>query len=324
MSIHPDDWPRVRAVFERALAVPASTRRDYVADACAEREDIRHEVERMLASHDQADHFLRVPAAITVADLAVATTLEGVQIGPYRLGARIGADGMGEVYAARDARLGRAVAVKVLPSHVADDVHARERFDREARAIAALNHPHICVLHDIGEATVPSAEPRADDRRTVTIRYLVMELLEGETLASRLTRGPLPIDEAIRYAVQVASALDRAHQVGIVHRDLKPGNIFLVPSDGTSPALDAKLLDFGIAKHRAEPARERALAGPSTTLESRISRPLGRYSVRCSTWRRNSSTEGRSMRVPTCSRSAPCCSRCSRDERRSRGPIAAR
>jgi serine/threonine protein kinase/TolB-like protein len=271
MSIHPDDWPRVRAVFERALTVPASARRGYVADACAERGDLRQEVERMLASHDQADHFLQVPAAITVADLAVATTLEGVQIGPYQLGARIGAGGMGEVYAARDTRLGRAVAIKVLPSHVADDVHARERFDREARAIAALNHPHICVLHDVGEATLPSDGPRAGDRRSVTIRYLVMELLQGETLASRLTRGPLPIDEALRYAVQVASALDRAHQVGIVHRDLKPGNIFLVPSDGTSPALDAKLLDFGIAKQQAESTRERALAGSSTALETVVS-----------------------------------------------------
>jgi serine/threonine protein kinase/TolB-like protein/tetratricopeptide (TPR) repeat protein len=223
----------------------------------------------MLASH--ADDLLRVPAAVTVADLTIAMTLEGVQIGPYQLGARIGAGGMGEVYAARDTRLGRTVAIKVLPSHVADDAHARERFDREARTIAALNHPHICVLHDIGEATVPSAEPRANDRRTVTIRYLVMELLEGETLASRLTRGPLPIDEAIRYAVQVASALDRAHQVGIVHRDLKPGNIFLVPSDGTSPALVAKLLDFGIAKQQAESACERALSGPSSELETAAS-----------------------------------------------------
>jgi serine/threonine protein kinase/TolB-like protein len=268
MSIHPDDWPRVRAVFEHALTLPSSARPGYVASACGSREDIRHQVERMLASHSQANDFLQTPAAVAVTEFTFATTLEGTRIGPYQLGARIGAGGMGEVYAARDTRLGRAVAIKVLPSHVADDVQARERFDREARAIAALNHPHICVLHDVGEATLPSDQSRADDRRTATIRYLVMELLEGETLASRLTRGPVPVEEAIQYAMQIASALDRAHQVGIVHRDLKPGNIFLVPSGGTSPALVAKLLDFGIAKQQTEPARERPLARPSVDAET--------------------------------------------------------
>lgn len=268
MSIHADDWPRVRAVFEHALTLPLSARPDYVASACGSREDIRKQVERMLASHNQAKDFLQTPAAMAVADLTVATTLEGTQIGPYRLGARIGAGGMGEVYAARDMRLGRAVAIKVLPAHAADDVQARERFDREARAIAALNHPHICVLHDVGEATLPSDEARAIDRGTVTIRYLVMELLEGETLASRLTRGALPVEEAIHYAMHIASALERAHQAGIVHRDLKPGNIFLVPGGGTSPVLTAKLLDFGIAKQQTESKRERALAGSSTDLET--------------------------------------------------------
>jgi eukaryotic-like serine/threonine-protein kinase len=270
MSIQPDDWPRVRAVFEHALTLPSSARWAYVTDVCRGREGLQREIDRMLASHDRASSFLESPAEVTATGLAAAATLEGIQIGPYQLGARIGAGGMGEVYVARDTRLGRAVAIKVLPAHVADDAHARERFDREARAIAALNHPHICVLHDIGEATLPSDEPPAGDRRIVMIRYLVMELLEGETLASRLTRGSVPIDEAIRYAVQVASALDRAHQVGIVHRDLKPGNIFLVPSDGPSPALVAKLLDFGIAK-QAGSARERALAGPRPELETVVS-----------------------------------------------------
>jgi serine/threonine protein kinase/TolB-like protein len=268
MSIQAGDWPRVRAVFEHALTLPLSARPDYVATACGSREDLRQQVERMLASHQESNDFLQAPAAVAVAELTVATTLEGTQIGPYQLGARIGAGGMGEVYAARDRRLGRAVAVKVLPTHVADDVQARERFDREARAIAALNHPHICVLHDVGETTLPSGESRADDRRTVTIRYLVMELLEGETLASRLSRGALPAEEAIHYAVQIASALDRAHQVGIVHRDLKPGNIFLVPSGGTSPTLSAKLLDFGIAKQQTESTRKRTLVGSSLDSET--------------------------------------------------------
>ena len=251
MPIPPDDWPRVRAVFEHALTLPVSARQGYVADACTGLEGIRQEVERMLASQEQSKGFLETPVAVPLSEFTVATNLEGTQIGPYLLGARIGAGGMGEVYGARDTRLGRAVAIKVLPSHVANDPQARERFDREARAIAALNHPHICVLHDVGEATLPAADDlRTGLRELVTIRYLVMELLEGETLAARLTRGPLSTEEAVQYAVQIASALDRAHHAGIIHRDLKPGNVFLVPSSGTSPSLTAKLLDFGIAKHQ--------------------------------------------------------------------------
>jgi eukaryotic-like serine/threonine-protein kinase len=263
MSIPPDDWARVRAVFEHALTVPESERPGYVAGACSSSAHMRQQVERMLASHAKATAFLETPIAVSLADLT-ATNLEGTQIGPYQLGARIGAGGMGEVYRARDTRLGRTVAVKVLPSHVANDPQARERFDREARAIAALNHPHICVLHDVGEATVPGDESPSDDQGTVTVRYLVMELLEGETLADRLTRGPLPLDEALQSAMEIASALNWAHKAGIIHRDLKPGNIFLVPTGGTSPAFTTKLLDFGLAKQqhaprlvgRMEPAHE--------------------------------------------------------------------
>jgi serine/threonine protein kinase/TolB-like protein/tetratricopeptide (TPR) repeat protein len=255
MSIPPDDWPRVRAVFEHALTLPVSARSDYVAAACTDNTDIRRQVERMLASHAKATSFLETPMAVPLADVTVVNHLEGTLIGPYQLGARLGAGGMGEVYSARDTRLGRTVAVKVLPSHVANDPHARERFDREARAIAALNHPHICVLHDVGEATVAGDESVDGHSRLITVRYLVMELLEGETLATRLLRGPLPLDEGIRHAVEIASALNRAHQAGIVHRDLKPGNVFLVSTGGTSPAFTAKLLDFGLAKQEATPAR---------------------------------------------------------------------
>ena len=247
----------MRAVFEHALTLPASERSNYVASACVGREGVRQQVDRLLASHERADDFLETPVAIPSAESTVASDLQGTQIGPYRLDTRIGAGGMGEVYRARDTRLGRAVAIKVLPSHVANDTQARERFDREARAIASLNHPHICVLHDVGEATVPAHEARAGPHEPVTIRYLVMELLEGETLATRLTRGAVPIEEAIQYAVQIASALDRAHHAGIIHRDLKPGNIFLVPSAGASPVCTAKLLDFGIAKQQGVPSKGR-------------------------------------------------------------------
>ncbi|MFY9529704.1 MAG: protein kinase [Candidatus Acidiferrales bacterium] len=151
----------------------------------------------------------------------------GRTLGPYSIVEKIGAGGMGEVYRARDTRLNRMVAIKVLPTHLADRPELRERFDREARTIASLNHPHICTLHDIGH------QDGTD--------YLVMEYLEGETLAARLAKGPLPLDQVLQYAIEIADALDKAHRKGVTHRDLKPGNIMLTKS-GT------KLLDFGLAK----------------------------------------------------------------------------
>src|SRR5262249_45247919 len=137
----------------------------------------------------------------------------GARLGPYQILALAGSGGMGEVYKATDTRLDRTVAIKILPPELAADPGFRERFDREARTISALDHPHICPLYDVG----------ADDQTS----YLVMPFLDGETLADRLAKGPLPIREALGVASQVADALDRAHRAGIVHRDLKPGNIFL-------------------------------------------------------------------------------------------------
>lgn len=133
----------------------------------------------------------------------------GTRLGPHEIVAPAGAGGMGEVYRARDTRLDRTVAIKVMPSHVAATPELRERFEREARTIASLNHPHICTLHDVGKQD--------------GIDYLVMEYLEGETLAERLHRGALPLDQALQYAMQIADAIDKAHRAGIVHRDLKPG-----------------------------------------------------------------------------------------------------
>jgi serine/threonine protein kinase len=158
----------------------------------------------------------------------------GLLLGPYEILAPLGAGGMGEVYRARDTRLDRTVAIKVLPAQFSADPQFRERFDREARAISALEHPHICALYDVGDHDGTS--------------FLVMQFLEGETLADRLTRGPLPLDQGLQYAIQIADALDKAHRAGIVHRDLKPGNVMLTKSG-------AKLLDFGLATLRPiEPA----------------------------------------------------------------------
>src|SRR5215475_6616568 len=151
----------------------------------------------------------------------------GSHLGPYEILSPIGAGGMGEVYRARDERLNRTIAVKVLAPILSDNPEYRQRFEREARTVAALSHPHICPVYDVG------AHEGLD--------YLVMEYLEGESLAARVARGPLPIEEALRYAIQIADALDQAHRHGVVHRDLKPGNIMLTKSG-------AKLLDFGLAK----------------------------------------------------------------------------
>jgi len=151
----------------------------------------------------------------------------GTMLGPYEILGPLGAGGMGEVYRARDTRLDRSVAVKVIPQHLSASPEMRQRFEREARAISALNHPHICTLHDVGH------QDGTD--------YLVMELIDGETLATRLEKGPLPTELLLRTAIEIASALDRAHRSGIVHRDLKPGNVMLTRSG-------AKLLDFGLAQ----------------------------------------------------------------------------
>jgi eukaryotic-like serine/threonine-protein kinase len=155
----------------------------------------------------------------------------GTKLGPYEITGAIGAGGMGEVYRARDTRLDRIVAIKVLPAHLADRAELRERFEREAKTIACLNHPHICTLYDTGHQD--------------GIDYLVMEYLEGETLAQRLQKGSLPLEQVLQYAIEISDALDKAHRKGVTHRDLKPGNIMLTKS-GT------KLLDFGLAKLRQE------------------------------------------------------------------------
>src|SRR5215469_14577216 len=151
----------------------------------------------------------------------------GTTFGPYEIQSPLGAGGMGEVYRARDTRLERTVAIKILPAHLAADSVRKQRFDREAKTISSLNHPHICVLYDVGHQD--------------GIEYLVMECVEGETLAERLEKGPLPLELVLKNGAQIADALDKAHRAGIVHRDLKPGNIMLT-------AGGAKLLDFGLAK----------------------------------------------------------------------------
>src|SRR3974390_1232192 len=151
----------------------------------------------------------------------------GTKLGPYEINAPLGTGGMGEVYRARDTRLERTVAIKILPAQFSSDPVRKQRFEREAKTISTLNHPHICVLHYVGSQD--------------GVDYLVMECVEGETLAARLQKGPMALEQVLRYGAQIADALDKAHRAGIVHRDLKPGNVMLTASG-------AKLLDFGLAK----------------------------------------------------------------------------
>src|SRR3989442_12563700 len=158
----------------------------------------------------------------------------GTHLGPYEIQSALGAGGMGEVYKARDTRLNRTVAIKVLSAQLAADPQFRDRFDHEAKAIAALTHAHICSLYDVGRQVPSTGSGQAID-------FLVMEYLEGQTLADRLHKGALSIDQVLGYAIEIADALDTAHRAGIVHRDLKPGNIMLTKAGAT-------LLDFGLAK----------------------------------------------------------------------------
>jgi serine/threonine protein kinase/Tol biopolymer transport system component len=230
----PHDWKRVRAIAGEAWTLPVTERISYVARLCGADEALNAEVLSLLASMDAAVDCFEVAPTFRVNDIGVHASLIGCRVGVYEILSRIGAGGMGEVYKARDTRLNRIVAIKTVPLTASGPI-SRERTEHEARAVAALNHPHICTLYDIGNHD--------------GLDFLVMQYVEGETLADRLSRGRLAVAEALRYADQIASALAEAHRVGIVHRDVKPANIMLdragVQSAG---APQAKLLDFGVAK----------------------------------------------------------------------------
>jgi eukaryotic-like serine/threonine-protein kinase len=188
----------------------------------------------------------------------------GTKLGPYEIIAPLGAGGMGEVHRARDTRLNREVAIKVIPASLAGQEQLRQRFEREAKAISSLNHPHICTLYDVGEAP-----GEAGKEGSAPLHYLVMELLEGESLAERLQRGPLPLLEVLKVGRQIASALDAAHRHGIIHRDLKPANVVLTKNG-------AKLLDFGLARTAAGGAPPIAgLTSPSSHLPTAMAPEAG-------------------------------------------------
>src|SRR6202049_3604399 len=210
----PDRWRQIEELYHSAQERAPADRAALLAQADAE---LRREVEAMLAQDASDGKILDRPAEDLLINSRSTMVAAGSQLGPYQIEALLGAGGMGEVYRAVDTRLDRKVAVKISTEQFS------ARFEREARAISALNHPNICTLHDVGP------------------NYLVMELVEGETLAAKLTKGKLSIDDTLRYGGQIADALAAAHGRGIVHRDLKPANIMVTKSG-------VKVLDFGLAK----------------------------------------------------------------------------
>ena len=219
----PERWRHITEIFHASLAQAPERREAFLGQACGADQPLRGEIESLLTADQAAREFGDIPLALPASRLEPGTLL-----GPYRIDSLLGVGGMGEVYRAHDPRLGRAVAIKVLPSDVPSSPERLARFEREARLLASLNHPHIGGIYGVEESHVG--------------RALVMELVEGEELAERLARGPIRVAEALTIARQIAEAMEAAHEQGIIHRDLKPGNI-KVREDGT-----VKVLDFGLAK----------------------------------------------------------------------------
>src|SRR4029453_16641056 len=231
-----DRWEPIFTLFDAALARPEAERAAFLSDQCGEDAHLRQEGESLLAAHGDAEGFLsgsppRAGAANEDQSRPVPPSLtRGMRLGVFDIESIVGAGGMGEVYKARDTRLDRHVALKVLSPDAANDPPGRARFAHEARAIARLSHPRICALHEMGHQD--------------GVDFLVMEYLEGETLAARLRKGPMPLTQALRTAVEIAEGLAAAHAQGIVHRDLKPSNVMLTAGGGGA-------VDFGLARLRA-------------------------------------------------------------------------
>src|SRR6202140_1328833 len=225
-------WEHIDKLFHATLECAPEERASFLSQACRGDDDLRNEVESLLRAHEQDATFLDIPAYELAADFltdALGGLLPGQQIGPYKILAALATGGMGEVYLAQDSRLGRKVALKLLPPDFARDQHRVRRFAQEARAASALSHPNVCVIHEVGKTS--------DGRH-----FIAMEYIDGITLRERIVRGPLSLSEALYMAEQIAAALSAAHVAGVVHRDIKPENIML-RKDGY-----VKVLDFGLAK----------------------------------------------------------------------------
>jgi serine/threonine protein kinase len=240
----PELYEQIGQIYHAALELAPENRSVFLDQACDGNEEMRREVERLLASNDQAGSFLAAPAAAVVADLLIeerGASLAGRRLGHYKILSPIGAGGMGEVFLAQDTSLGRRVALKLLPAEFTRDRDRVRRFEQEAKAASALNHPNIVTIHEIGQAETEAGN----------LHFIAQEFIEGQTLRHRIRQGKLPLSDALDIAIQAANALQVAHAAGIVHRDIKPENIMLRP-DGF-----IKILDFGLAKlveRKPEPA----------------------------------------------------------------------
>ncbi len=258
----PEHWEQVALLHRAALQHEEGQRAAFLDNACAGDEDLRCEVESLLAYEGKAENFMEVPALdVVVKQLAERQALNmvqrsGTKLGPYEIRSPLGAGGMGEVYRARDSKLNRDVALKILPSMFTDDAERMARFGREAQVLASLNHPNIGSIYGLEDWN--------------NLRVLVLELVEGPTLADRITKGAIPLEEALAIARQIAEAVAYAHEKGVTHRDLKPANIKITPEG------NVKVLDFGLAKVLEEPKNldsdpsQSPTYGNPTTLEGMI------------------------------------------------------
>lgn len=226
--VDPARWRRIEAILDGALDLPPEQRREFLDEACAGDVALHAELESLLAAHARARDYLEVPVA-SIQSVLSAPYRPGQQIGSYRLLSEVGRGGLGIVYLAEDTRLGRQVALKLLSASRMADPEARARFQREARAASVLDHPHICTIYEVGESEA-------------TDPFIAMAYIEGETLKEKIARGPLPLSDAIDYAIQTARGLAHAHARGIVHRDVKPANLIV----GASGRVE--IVDFGLAK----------------------------------------------------------------------------
>ncbi len=234
MEMTPERWKKIEQIYHTAREREQSRRVAYLEEICAGDDELRREVDSLLAKEKRGDGFLEPPgveAAAKPLAMSANRSRSGQQLGSYKIVSLLGAGGMGEVYQARDTKLGRDVAIKVLPAAFVHDAERLARFQREARMLAALNHPHIATIHGLEQFD--------------GVHYLVMELVLGHSLAERISPGALKIEEALKFAGQIAEALEAAHEKGVIHRDLKPENVKVTP-DGW-----VKVLDFGLAKASA-------------------------------------------------------------------------
>ena len=290
-----DRFRHLEDIWDAAMKRPPADRAAFLREACGDDDAIRLELEATLVNVSRAEVFLEQPLAALAAQAmepSTDTVLTGLRLNTLVIGKMIGAGGMGQVYRARDTELNRDVAVKVLSPEFADDADRLARFAREARVLASLNHPNIAQIHGLQSSGAVTA--------------IVMELVAGETLADRIARGPIAVNEALPIARQIAAALEAAHEQGVIHRDLKPANI-QVRTDGT-----VKVLDFGLAK-TVHPTSDEA---EDRGMPRRSHRYRAWFSGRPPTCRRSRRGRSRSTAVWTCGRSDASCSRCSPRGRR--------